>query len=403
MRHGSDGYGCGVGPGGGEPFRVNDLGIYIHVPFCKHACPYCDFYKLELRARPARARLDFPRAALGELDAAISEDPALASRDLRTIYFGGGTPSTLVPEAVGDLVAAIRARFADAADVEVTLEANPENLTEGRSAKWRAAGITRLSIGAQSFDAHELALLERLHAPEVIAEAVANARAAGFANIGLDLMFALPGQGVERWLANLARAVELAPEHVSFYGLTIHEGTPFHALHASGALALPDDDVQAEMYLAGCALLREAGFEHYEISNFARPGHRSRHNQRYWSRADVLGLGPGAHSNVGARRFANREDIDAWLAAGLAGALLRDAVEEADAETQAAEALFTGLRRAEGIAREDQPDWFARVRRWAESLPAESRAELLRETPDAVALTERGWLVSDAVIRAVLR
>lgn len=382
---------------------MRDLGLYIHVPFCRHACPYCDFYKLELRSRPARARLDFPRAALGELDAALAEDPSLAGRRLRTIYFGGGTPSTLVPEAVGGLVAAIRARFAEAADVEVTLEANPENLTEGRSAKWRAAGITRLSIGAQSFDAHELALLERLHGPEVIAEAVANARAAGFASIGLDLIFALPGQGVERWLASLQRAVDLAPEHVSFYGLTIHEGTPFHALHASGALALPDDEVQAEMYLAGCALLRAAGFEHYEISNFARPGHRSRHNQRYWSRADVLGLGPGAHSNVDARRFANREDIDAWLAAGLAGTLLRDAVEDADAQTQATEALFTGLRHADGISRAGHPEWFARVRRWAQSLPADSRAELVRDSGDAIALTERGWLVSDAVIRAVLR
>lgn len=379
---------------------TGDLGIYAHVPFCKHACPYCDFYKIELRDRPARARLDFPAQLGRELELALDAEPGLRARSLETIYFGGGTPTTLVPAAVGELIARIRACFAPNADVpEVTLEANPENLTEGRAAQWAAAGVTRLSIGVQSFAPEDLARLERLHRPETILDAVRHARDAGIRNISLDLMFALPGQTMAGWLANLRGALALEPEHLSFYGLTLHEGTPFWDEHRAGSLRPLDEDAQAAMYEAGAELLIAAGFEHYEISNFARPGFRSRHNQRYWMRRDVLALGPGAHGSIGALRWHNPEDLDGWARAIAEGRLARQGVERLDARQALCEALFCHLRRAEGIMRDQAPELFRAVaplaRRLAETPGAEG---WFRIDEERIALTRAGWLVSDALV-----
>jgi oxygen-independent coproporphyrinogen-3 oxidase len=378
-----------------------DIGLYIHVPFCKHACPYCDFYKMELRDRPARARLDFPAQVGRELELLLDARAALAQRRLDTIYFGGGTPSTLVPSAVGELVNGMRSRFATAAAAEVTLEANPENLTDSRSAQWRAAGITRLSVGVQSFDAAELKLLERLHEPAAIPRAIAAARAAGFDNISIDLMFALPGQTIETWGDNLRRALELEPDHVSFYGLTYHEHTKFEEWRTAGRLEEVPEDLQADMYLLGAELLEESGFEHYEISNFARPGKRSRHNQRYWSRGDVVGLGPGAHSNLDTRRWRNPDDLDAWARSVAAGESPEVEVETLDPIDEAGERLFTALRRREGIDRAADPVLHGACARWLED--AGHLADGLAEcTPDNFRLTRTGWLLSDAIINQVL-
>lgn len=379
------------------------LGIYLHVPFCKHACPYCDFYKLELRDRPARARLDFPEQLRREWELHAAHSSTLGGRRLDTIYFGGGTPSTLVPETVGSLVAELR-RGHPPSDIEpeITLEANPENLTAERSRKWRAAGINRLSIGVQSFDDAELRLLERLHQPAAIGEAVRNARAAGFANLSLDLMFALPGQTLERWLGNLRAAVALAPEHLSFYGLTYHEGTPFERWRAERKLAEVDEDLQAEMYLRGAEVLEAEGFEHYEISNFARPGFRSRHNQRYWSRGDVIGLGPGAHSNLGAERWANPEDLEGWATTVAAGRLPRQPVEVLDHAGAAAERLFTALRRREGLHRSEDSHLYEACLAWHAAAAAEG-AGWMRVGDGRVAMTRAGWLVSDGIVEGVLR
>lgn len=378
------------------------LGLYLHVPFCKHACPYCDFYKIELRDRPARDRLDFPERLARELELLLAAHPGLSARPLATIYFGGGTPSTLEPGSVARLLHRIDTLLpAPASAREVTLEANPENLTPARCQRWAHAGINRLSIGVQSFAAGDLALLERLHAPELIPAVVANARAAGITNLSLDLMFALPGQTTGEWLASLHAALALEPDHISFYGLTYHERTPFHDALLDGRLLETDEDTQAEMYLAGAELLAAHGYEHYEISNFARPGARSRHNQRYWTRADVLGLGPGAHSNLGARRWANPEDLDAWAGATDAGHLARGAVEELDTEAALSERLFTHLRRREGLSAAIDPALFARAGEWARRSPTYS--DLYHADDARFQLTPRGWLLADAVVREILR
>ncbi|MDX2175079.1 MAG: radical SAM family heme chaperone HemW [Candidatus Sumerlaeia bacterium] len=377
------------------------LGLYVHVPFCKHACPYCDFYKLELRDRPARARLEFPDAVAAELRLHLAADPSLRRRTLDTIYFGGGTPSTLVPEAVGDLIHTMVDEFTPGAvPAEVTLEANPENLTEGRAAKWYAAGVNRLSIGMQSFDARELTLLERLHGRETITRAFEAARAAGFRNIGLDLMFALPGQTPAGWRESLAAAAALAPEHLSFYGLTIHEETPFHREFAQGRLAQPPEDEQASMYLEGAALLEAAGYEHYEISNFARPGFRSRHNQRYWTRRDVLGLGPSAHTSLGDRRWFNRHDLDGWAAATARGERFVEEVETLASGVALEERLFCLLRRSDGIDAATDPELHALVGEWLARQP--EAAPWFHSEAGRLRLTREGWLRSDAILLSLL-
>jgi len=378
-----------------------DLGIYIHVPFCKHACPYCDFYKIELRDRPARARLEFPAMLAMELRLLMAEYPDLPARPLSTIYFGGGTPSTLVPEAVGDLVAELKGAFVSA-DTEITLEANPENLTPERCAKWRAAGVTRLSIGVQSFAERDLKQLERLHDATAIRRAIANARAAGFGNISIDLMFALPGQSQLDWESNLTQALDLAPDHISFYGLTYHEDTPFEKWRAERRITEIDEDSQADMYLAGAALLEREGFDHYEISNFARPGFRSRHNQRYWSRADVIALGPSAHSNLGALRWHNPPDIDQWGQALALGRLPRVPTETLDDRARMEERLFTGLRRRDGFGAKDDADLYQTLSSWIlEHRAVEQGWVELSE--DRVSLRPEGWLICDAIIASVLK
>ncbi len=380
---------------------VQGIGFYVHVPFCRHLCPYCDFYKMELRDRPARARLDFPGQVQREMELLLAVYPELEGRPLETVYFGGGTPSTLVPEAVGALLSWWLAAFPRSPGPEITLEANPENLTENRARKWHDAGITRLSIGAQSFHPRELELLERLHVRETIVEAVHRSRRAGFANLSLDLMFGLPGQTLERWMENLRRAVDLGPDHVSFYGLTWHEGTPFEAQRRRGRLVELDDGLQADMYLGGAEFLVANGFEHYEISNFARPGCRSRHNARYWTGQDVIGLGPGAHSRDGEERWRNPEDLDGWASALAAGQLPRTSVERPGMLEAAWERLFTGLRRAEGLRVREDPELTAVCRKWREANLPEA-ARWMEAGPDTVRLTREGWLLSDAILGGLI-
>lgn len=381
---------------------MNDLGLYIHVPFCKHACPYCDFYKVELRAIPAATRLAFIDVVQQEFLLHVTANPGLVERRLESIYFGGGTPSTLKPEQVGDFVTFLKSSFAGAPTAEVTLEANPENLTPARCAKWRRAGINRLSIGVQTFADRHLERLERLHRVDVIGEAVANARAAGFDNLSLDLMFALPDQTMEEWRESLRRAVELQPDHLSFYGLTYHEHTPFFDDLQNGALHELDEDLQAEMYLAGCEYLRAQGFEHYEISNFAKPGKRSHHNQRYWSRGDVLGLGPGAHSNLGAQRWSVPEELESWQEAVGENMLLKAGEEPLTRQQQDGERLFTALRRVEGISRTESKRLHEAAMAWYQA-NADDVAGYALVDGDAFRLTEIGWLVSDAIIRDVMK
>ena len=269
------------------------VGVYVHVPFCERVCPYCDF--AVVAARPLAAELErrYQAALLRELQARRA---AFAGRRLASLYLGGGTPSLLQPESVAELVAAVRGAFAGGAPVEVTLEVNPSTLERGRLPGFRAAGVSRLSVGIQSFDDTVLRRLGRAHRADEARATLAACRETEFDAISLDLIFAAPGQTLASFERDLGEAIRFAPEHVSTYELTIEAGTPFAKAAARGRLARPDEELVIAMQEVAEARLRAAGLSRYEISNYARPGFEAVHNRRYWERRPVLGLGVGAFS-----------------------------------------------------------------------------------------------------------
>ena len=362
------------------------LGLYVHVPFCRTRCRYCDFY----RVGENRARMDRFLAALArELDGCREWH----GRRVETVFFGGGTPSLLEPDEIGDVLARIGRRFALAHGAEITVEGNPSDLTRARLEGLRAAGVGRLSIGAQSFVDRELLLLGRRHDAARVAEVVGEARTAGFESLSLDLMIGIPGQTDGSFAASLARALELAPDHLSLYLLEVHQGSEMDALRRERPGLFAGEEAQRRRYLAMRARLTAAGYRHYEISNFARPGAECRHNLRYWRCQDWLGLGPAAHSFVDGRRFRHLPDLEAWLADPLA-------VEELVADP-AAERVFLGLRLEEGIdpVRLEEagvPPDEARRRLARLSGFIELRDGRLRLTPD-------GLLLSNPVLAELLR
>lgn len=362
------------------------LGIYVHVPFCRTRCRYCDFY----RVGENRARMD---RFLDGLAREIDGGRAWHGRRVDTVFFGGGTPSLLEPEEIGAALARLARRFALGAGVEVSVEGNPSDLTRARLEGLRAAGVNRLSIGAQSFVDRELALLGRRHDAARVAEVVRDAREAGFDALSLDLMIGIPGQTDGSFAASLARAIELAPDHLSLYLLEVHAGSEMDVLRRERPGLFAGEEAQRRRYLAMRARLIAAGYRHYEISNFARPGAECRHNLRYWRCEDWLGLGPAAHSFVDGRRFRHLPDLEAWLADPLA-------VEELVADP-AAERVFLGLRLDEGIdplRLEEAGVPRAEARRRIARLSGfvEIRDGRLRLTPD-------GLLVSNPVLAELLR
>ncbi len=269
--------------------QLPPLALYVHFPWCVQKCPYCDFNSYTLRETlPEQRYLD---ALLADLHA---QHATLGDRQLVSVFLGGGTPSLFSPAAIGRLLADVQARFRCVADLEVTLEANPGTIERGRFAEYRAAGVTRVSLGAQSFSESQLKLLGRIHTPGETERAAEELHAAGLVNFNLDLMYALPGQTPEEAEADLGRALALEPQHISHYQLTIEPGTVF----AGAPPPLPGDDI-AEEVLARCtARLASAGFRRYEVSAYARAGRESRHNLNYWSFGDYLGVGAGAHGKL---------------------------------------------------------------------------------------------------------
>lgn len=265
------------------------LSLYVHLPWCIRKCPYCDFNSHEAKeAVPEQRYVD---ALIADLE---QELPSVWGRPVETVFFGGGTPSLFSPESLDRLLSQLRALLPLAAIAEITLEANPGSAETGKFAEYRALGINRLSIGVQSFDADMLQRLGRIHGPDEALAATAAARAAGFADINLDLMYGLPGQSTAQALADLEQAIALHPPHLSHYQLTVEPNTPF----AHAPPVLPDDDALWGMQLACQSRLAAAGYEHYEVSAYARAGHRCRHNLNYWRFGDYLGIGAGAHAKI---------------------------------------------------------------------------------------------------------
>ena len=279
------------------------LGLYIHIPFCRSKCAYCDFYSLA----GAEERMDDYCRALERHLAEVAPQAECHKAD--TVYFGGGTPSYLGAERLCRLLGSIRKLYKVDKHAEITLEANPDSATDRKALKrLRKAGFNRLSLGVQSMDDALLQAIGRIHTRQQVQEAVAAARKAGFKNLSLDLIYGLPGQTMEGWEKTLSDAVGLHPEHLSCYGLKLEEGTPLY--RRQGELTFPDEDMQADMYLYTVEFLKQCGYEQYEISNFAKPGFASRHNLKYWLMQEYAGFGPGAHSDFGNVRYGYARDLE---------------------------------------------------------------------------------------------
>jgi oxygen-independent coproporphyrinogen-3 oxidase len=378
----------------------DDVGVYVHFPWCERVCPYCDFAVLAARSLPQAALARYLDALEAEL---ARRRPDYGERALASLYLGGGTPSLLGPAALARVIDAVRAAFAPSGALEITLEVNPSSTERERLPGFRDAGVNRISLGAQSFDDGTLKRLGRAHRASAVRATLEAVRAAGFAQLSLDLLFAAPGQTRALLDADLDALLAADPEHVSAYELTLEPGTPFAAAAAKGRLALPDEASAAAMLEQVEARLSAAGYRRYELSNFARPGCESVHNRRYWERRPVLGLGMGAVSTDpsdaahahGVRRFNPRE-----LARYLADPGAPAEVEVLTPPVARGEAMFLALRTARGVdAAGFAREFGAAPRHFFGPEIARLRDDGLLEEGDAgdLRLTPRGRMLADSV------
>lgn len=377
---------------------MSRAGVYIHIPFCRARCSYCDFATGQYEGALAEA---YVRAVAREVEAF---DAVEAGAAVETVYFGGGTPSLLSPAQVETLLDAVGRRFRVEPGAEVTMEMNPGTLTPETLRAFRAAGVNRASFGAQTFDDQELRRLGRTHTADDTRRTLRDLRAAGFDNISFDLIAGLPNQTLEAWSRNLDEALSLRPEHLSLYLLEVHEGTPLAEQIRQGRYEPPDADLAAEMYQLIADRTRDAGYEQYEISNFARRGRESRHNLKYWTGAPYFGFGCSAHSFDGRRaRWSNERDARRYVA--MVESTSSAVVERTtlDDDEASAEALFLGLRLLRrGV---DLREHRARYRRdvraeYAEDLRRFGDAGLVELEGDVLRLTPHGALLSNEVFSA---
>ncbi|MEA5040348.1 MAG: radical SAM family heme chaperone HemW [Clostridiaceae bacterium] len=374
---------------------METLGIYIHIPFCRSKCAYCDFY----------SRCDFDNRLLDRylaaLDRQIEETFPLGGRyTADTIYIGGGTPSVMGGKRLSRLLHTLEKHVKIAKNPEITVEVNPESTDKALLKQLHAAGVNRLSMGVQSSDDGELRAIGRIHDFARVKDAAALMKQIGFTNISLDLMYGLPEQTMEGWQKSVEDVLALEPAHLSCYGLRLEEHTPLFQKRP----VLPDDDLQAEMYLWAVDRLAKAGYAQYEISNFARSGLRARHNSKYWDLSPYVGLGCAAHSFYNGRRSKVVSSTEQYLAAyeGKGGRVLEDA-DDCSFINRIGEYIMLGLRTTDGISGQD---FFNRFRQ--DFTPYEARLQFYRETGYTVCdggrwyLTPKGFLVSNTIIGAVL-
>ena len=327
----------------GDERAEEPVGIYVHVPFCLTRCGYCDFN--------AYAGLDhlaprYLRALMAEAALAV---PAWDGAAVTSVFLGGGTPTMQTPEDLASLLVHLRETFDLAADAEITTEANPDTVDEASLRALRGAGYERLSMGAQSFDVAVLASLERLHSPDSVRAAFAAARAAGYDNVNLDLIYGANGETIDSWERTLQETIALAPEHISAYALTVEPATPLGRAVASGTTPEPDPDLQADMFGVACEQLAAAGYRHYEVSNWAKPGFECRHNLGYWERRPYLGLGAGAHSYRDDHRWWNTRPPEEYMERVERGELPVGGEEHLDPSDAYLEEVFLRMRILEGI------------------------------------------------------
>jgi oxygen-independent coproporphyrinogen III oxidase len=371
--------------------RADRLGAYVHVPFCTKRCGYCSFNTAPYLAAAVPR---FLRALDAEIALAAAA-PWSAGVRLRTVFLGGGTPSLLAPDELAGVLDALRTRLGVEPDAEITVECNPESVTAERFAGYRAAGVTRISLGVQSLDDRVLPTLDRLHSAADARRAFDVARTAGFPHVSVDLIYGLPGEDEAGWERTVRQALAWGPDHLSAYVLSLDEGSVWTA---TGVRGLPAEDAVAAQYRALTRLAAEAGYEHYEVSNYARPGHRSAHNQVYWRAEEYLALGPGACGFLGDVRYSNVKPLERYCATLEAGRLPVTTHEVLTARQRVAERLFLGLRTLDGV-----PETWIEERLALErgQLPArldDWRARGLLESRDGrTHLTEEGYFLSDAL------
>jgi len=390
---------------------MQSAGVYLSIPFCRQKCTYCNF------ASEAHAPALLP-GYLRALEREIAERarfwaaagiPASEDMPVDSIYLGGGTPGMLRPEELASLLGTVRACFSVPGDAEITLEASPENATRENAAAWAYCGVNRVSMGVQSMVTQELRAVGRRHSAETVADAFAALRYAGIANISVDLIAGLPHQTTESWQSSLEALLRLAPPHFSVYMLEVDEDSRLGREILSGGSrytreAVPSDEQVADQFSRASERLRAAGYVHYEISNFARPGRHSRHNEKYWTGAPYFGFGVEAHSYDGRRRWANTDSLTDYMAALEKGVAPLAQHKTLSVQEKLEERLFLGLRRLEGLRLSDlEAEFRASVRqKYAEQIGEFCRTGWMETDGDHLCLTERGLLFSNEIFASFL-
>jgi oxygen-independent coproporphyrinogen III oxidase len=378
--------------------------LYVHIPYCESKCPYCDFNSYAARGWP---EADYTQALIAELRGRASQVP-WAGNQIRTVFFGGGTPSLFKPASLGRMLDEANRLFGIESDAEITAEANPGTVDQDKLRGMRAAGINRISFGAQSFNPSTLQFLGRIHTAEQTVAAVEQARAAGFAQLNLDLIFAVPGQSVDDVANDIAAAAALGPDHLSAYNLTFEEGTAFGAALKAGRMRALPEEQQAQMYAMVRRELPRRGYAMYEISNYARPGCEARHNLTYWRGESYLGIGAGAHSYAAAgpagRRWWNERLPAVYIGKALRGGIAEAGSETPDAALSASEFTFLNLRLTEGLDLSRFADRFGVTfeEHFGPRLARLIDGGLLLREGNRVRLSERGLELADSVFAEFL-
>lgn len=371
----------GFAGGGGDASPCG--GLYVHIPFCKTKCPYCDFYSI------------IDTSVIERFLSALKREIGMYKKSFRqfdTLYFGGGTPSLIDERALGEIFAYLRAQFTFSPDTEITIEVNPDDVTAEKLQNYKKLGINRISIGIQSFDDNELVFLQRRHSAEASRKAISLTRKVGFKNFGVDLMNGLPGQTEKQWMSTLEEVLSFKPAHISCYQLTISYNTPFGKMTQKGKLKMPSEEKQRKIFLSTSNFLQQQGFIHYEISNFARGNkYRSRHNMKYWHHIPYLGLGPSAHSFFNNRRWWNVKSVEHYCEDIDKDTKPLEGFENLSAEELRLERLFLGLRNLNGVNTKDilsEPQHENVLKKLMRSKYVEVRA-------GKVIPTQKGYLIAD--------
>ena len=373
------------------------LGIYVHVPFCRSKCQYCDFYSLT--AKDDKLMENYLNAILAHIREC---GPLAPGYRVDTIYFGGGTPTIFGAEGMATILSMIRRCFDVDSNAEITFEANPDSVTDSLLHRLKAEGFNRVSLGVQTDNDKLLKELGRPHDYAQAVNAISRIRHAGFKNLSIDLMYGLPGQTLNDWKDTLERVLPMMPEHVSCYALKVEEGTPLYQY--KDVCGIPDDDTQADMYLAAVEILRAKGYRQYEISNFARKGLYSRHNMKYWTGGEYLGFGPSASSDFAGKRFTMVRDLPAYILGIKNGGEVIEEMDEIPLRERAGEYLMLRLRTSTGIIREEYEHKFLLPFDPIEDALERNRAMgyAARNTEGRWRLTPKGFLVSNSIISDLL-